>query len=190
MSQSLTQLAHELARNFIRAGDIVVDATAGNGHDTAFLANIVGEKGRVYAFDIQQNAIEATRQRLDKAGLLKNVSLVLDGHENMAHHIPTELNGTIAAVFFNLGYLPHGDHSIITRETTTLAALEQSAAILRHGGHLSILVYPGHPGGMKEAGVVRDWIQSQNDTGSFSFTHHGDPSQAIRPWLVIGSKKP
>ena len=58
-----TDLAHTILREAIRPGDTVIDATAGNGHDTVFLAEIVGSNGRVLAFDIQASAIEAARTR-------------------------------------------------------------------------------------------------------------------------------
>lgn len=46
----------ELLKMAAGEGDIVVDATMGNGHDTQFLAELVGENGHVYAFDIQESA--------------------------------------------------------------------------------------------------------------------------------------
>ena len=45
-------------------GETVVDATAGNGNDTQFLAELVGENGHVLAFDIQQAALDSTAERL------------------------------------------------------------------------------------------------------------------------------
>lgn len=51
-------------------GDVVIDATAGGGVDTLFLAKLVGPRGRVFAFDVQEEAILRTRARLTAAGAL------------------------------------------------------------------------------------------------------------------------
>jgi len=53
---SVLTMAHRLAAERIQPGDAVIDATVGNGVDTAFLAKAVGPKGVVYGFDIQQAA--------------------------------------------------------------------------------------------------------------------------------------
>ena len=44
----------------------MVDGTLGNGHDTVFLAKLVGPNGHVYGFDIQEQAIVSTKKRLDR----------------------------------------------------------------------------------------------------------------------------
>lgn len=103
--------AREVISKVVKKGDVAVDATAGNGLDTLFLAKLVGESGRVYAFDIQKEALENTRQRLQKEDLLSRVELIRAGHENMEEYVP----GHVSAVMFNLGYLPGGNHRVITR---------------------------------------------------------------------------
>ena len=40
--------ARILLEKAVSPGDIAIDATAGNGHDTLFLAKLVGENGHVY----------------------------------------------------------------------------------------------------------------------------------------------
>ena len=72
----------------VRPGDLCIDATAGNGYDTEFLCSLTGEKGRVLAFDIQEQALEQTRQRLERAGYAGRASLILRGHEHMADYAP------------------------------------------------------------------------------------------------------
>lgn len=141
---------------FLQPGDLAVDATCGNGHDTLLLANLVGPSGRVWAFDIQERAISATSQRLGQAGMAERVELILGGHESLADHLPTPVRGMI----FNLGYCPGGNRSIITREDTTRAALDQAQELLLPGGVLAITVYPGHDGGEKEEGMLREWSSS------------------------------
>jgi hypothetical protein len=58
---------------------------------------------------------------------------------------------------FNLGYLPGSDKNCITKSETTLPALAQSLEILKPGGLLSIMLYPGHAGGDTEASAVIAW---------------------------------
>jgi SAM-dependent methyltransferase len=149
--------SRELVRARVASGDWVVDATAGNGHDTLLLAQGVGATGRVFAFDIQPAALDATRTRLRDAGALEPCTLILDGHQHMARLLPTEARGSLAAIMFNLGWLPGQDKTCITRAETTLAALQVSIDWLRPGGLLTIVVYPSHDGGDDEASAVAKW---------------------------------
>ena len=157
-----TQLAHLAMRQFLRTGDRAVDATCGNGHDTLLLADLVGPTGRVWAFDIQEKAIQLTWQKLNKAGMDEWVELILAGHETMADHVPVP----VGAVIFNLGYRPGGDHDIITRPETTLPALEQALRLILPSGILAVTVYPGHRGGDHEERVISQW-SSALDQRSF-----------------------
>jgi SAM-dependent methyltransferase len=146
-------LSHLILRHYLREGDLGVDATCGNGHDTLLLAELVGSAGRVWAFDIQEQAINQTARRLADAGLAERVELLLGGHETLAEHV----SGELGAVVFNLGYLPGGDQAIITRPETTLAAFGQALGLLRPGGILAVSVYPGHDGGASERRTVDAW---------------------------------
>ena len=101
IKNSLKQ-SHQYIKACVNEGDTVVDATCGNGNDTVFLAQLVGERGRVFGFDIQDAAIENTAGKLEELKLLKRVTLIKDGHENMGNYV----NENIKAVMFNLGYLP------------------------------------------------------------------------------------
>jgi ubiquinone/menaquinone biosynthesis C-methylase UbiE len=65
---SLVQQAHQAVEAVLKPGDITIDATVGNGHDTLFLATRVGATGKVYGFDIQQEALDSAYQRLQQAG--------------------------------------------------------------------------------------------------------------------------
>lgn len=148
-------LAHQLMGNLIKPSDKVVDATLGNGHDALFLARLVGETGRVFGFDIQQESIESSTQRMMENGMT-NYEFYLTGHERMREVISQE-NLPLAAVMFNLGYLPHADKSIITKEQTTMIALESALYMLRVGGLISIMCYPGHEGGDSESLAISEW---------------------------------
>lgn len=151
-----TELAHFLLRQKLKSGDFVVDATVGNGHDTLFLAERVGTAGRVLGFDIQKAALT---QAAHLVGLLPQVTLVHAGHETLSEHFAADEE--VAAVMFNLGYLPGGPKEIITRAETTLAALEQALAHIREGGLITITLYCGHEGGESEAEAVRSFLQKQ-----------------------------
>lgn len=155
----LTQCAHERVAALLGEGDLAVDATAGNGHDTLFLARGVGGDGHVWAFDIQQQAIDACRTRLSEAGLAERVSLIRDGHQFMPQYLPETARGQIRVVMFNLGYLPGSDKAVTTTAETTLKALDAAAALLSREGLLSVLVYRGHDGGEQEAQAVAEWMR-------------------------------
>jgi predicted O-methyltransferase YrrM len=157
---SAVEFSHALLRERLFAGDVAVDATAGNGHDTHFLAQLTGEEGRVFAFDVQGEAITATRQLLERWGVPKSSwELIHAGHETLAEKIPQDLHGRIGGVLFNLGYLPGSDKSVITRAETTVMALRAALRLLRPGGIIVIVLYTGHAGGAEEAQAVRDWAQ-------------------------------
>ncbi|MCK4492535.1 MAG: class I SAM-dependent methyltransferase [Methylococcales bacterium] len=154
---SLSQQAHEILEKFLNKKDRVIDATCGNGYDSLFLSRQVSSLGRVYSFDVQQRAIEATFQRLQKENALAPLTLTLAGHEQMLDYIAKEDGGKIKAVMFNLGYLPCSDKQIMTTSKTTLAALNSAQSILAPSAIMTILVYSGHEGGSDECQAVQTW---------------------------------
>jgi predicted methyltransferase len=142
--------AKKLLEKAVKFGDIAVDATMGNGHDTLFLANLVGETGKVFGFDVQKEAVFATKDRLQQNGVADRAILLHKGHENLIHAISTEYHGKVTGAIFNLGYLPGSDKTIITRPNTTIAAVEQLLEIMANGGIIVLVIYHGHPGGDEE----------------------------------------
>lgn len=154
----LTEIAHAEVRKVLNAGDLALDATCGNGHDTLFLARLVGLAGTVWAMDRQAEAIARVRARLD-AESITHVQLLEGCHSRLGESLAPDAAGRIAAVMFNLGYLPSGDHAVVTRSATTIPALAAAATLLRRGGVLSVLAYTGHPGGEEEAEAVRSWTE-------------------------------
>jgi hypothetical protein len=157
---SLTDKAHAAIATVLTSGDIAIDATVGNGRDTEFLALAVGESGMVYGFDIQPQALASARERLAKAGLMRRVTLVEAGHEEMRGKLPMDVSGRVNAVMFNLGYLPGGSHSLTTMTATTLAALNAALEIIAPQGIVTVMCYPGHPEGAKECAGVENWASS------------------------------
>lgn len=182
-----TARAHRELAAVLRPGDLAIDATAGNGHDTVFLAERVGESGRVLAFDVQEQAIASAKARVDAAGLAERVEFFHASHSEISRHAPP---GSVAAVVFNLGYLPGSDHAVITLREETLAALSQSLEVLRSGGLLSVICYPGHPGGDEESRAVLAWSR-ELDAGSHAIEiFRREDTLRPAPFLVLVRKLP
>lgn len=156
----LTQQAQQIVGEVVQTGDTVIDATVGNGFDTSFLAEAVGPTGRVYGFDVQHQALQSTARRLDANGE-QNVTLLHHSHDQMKAFVPTT---EVAAVMFNLGYLPRSDHAVTTTAATTLPAIDQAIDLLRPGGVLSVLCYRGHDGGAEEYEAVRELLTGYEET--------------------------
>ena len=156
----ITQYCHERIEQMIREPILCIDATAGTGKDTAFLATLVGEKGRVISMDIQEMAIEQTKKRLAKEQLSDRVEVVLDSHAHMDRYAN---EGSVSLIMFNLGYLPGGDHNLSTKAETTIEALEKGLTLLRKGGMISLLIYSGGDSGFEEKNQVLAWLRELPD---------------------------
>jgi predicted methyltransferase len=152
--------AKNLLETAITPGDLVIDATLGNGHDTVFLAGLVGEQGHVYGFDIQEEAVINSQHLLEEANLIKRATLFKKGHEQISKCIPSAHHGKITAAIFNLGYLPGGDKSIVTKPATTISAIEQLLSIMSPGGMIVIVIYHGHPGGDIERDSLLQYVKT------------------------------
>lgn len=177
-------LAHLMLRHFVRSGAHVVDATCGNGNDTLLLAELVGPTGRVWAFDVQQEAMENTAAKLAANGLSERVTLVAHGHETLARQVNLALN----AVVFNLGYLPGGDRSIITRPETTGAALEQALELLAPGGVVALTIYPGHNGGDAERRLAEEWAATLHAPRFHAWRMGQISADDDAPYLILVQK--
>lgn len=156
MLKTAMRYSHELLSEVVVTGDHVVDATMGNGHDTLFLAQLVGENGKVDAFDIQEAALLATKEKLAPFPEKKVVHLHLDGHENVAEYLQEE---KIKAAIFNLGYLPKSDKQVITLPQTTKKALDALLAHLLPKGRIVVVCYYGHSGGQAELDAIKTYCQ-------------------------------
>ena len=150
-----TQMAHHLVGERLKEGQVAVDATAGNGNDTLFLARAVGASGTVYALDVQADALGSTAAALEEADVADRVRLVEACHSGLASIVPAEHHGEVAAAMFNLGYLPGGDHSVVTQPDSTVRAVQSALELLRSGGVLTVVGYPGHGGGAAETEAVK-----------------------------------
>ncbi|MEB4781334.1 class I SAM-dependent methyltransferase [Paenibacillus polymyxa] len=189
---SVLSYAHQLVAARVQPGDTAIDATVGTGADTLFLAKAAGKRGRVYGFDIQQAALDYARRRLeeDTSSSLAEVSLLLQGHEQMREAVPDLLHGKVAAVMFNLGYLPSegADLTVITHTDSTLVALEAALHLLRPRGILTAVLYPGHAGGREEAEAVLQWASALPVSSGQSIIYRQLQRDAS-PYVVAVEKK-
>lgn len=186
---SLVHQAQQWIKPVLYEGALAIDATVGNGHDTLFLAQQVGKIGLVYGFDLQETALVATRSRLQQVGQFDQVRLFLQSHAVMAEYIPSLQHGQIAAIMFNLGYLPGSNKQLITQSDSTLAALNGAVNLLMQGGRLSVLAYPGHVGGDRETRVVQAWC-AMLATEHFSWDiHYGRVPSDTAPRLLAITKR-
>jgi hypothetical protein len=157
---SLLDTAHGVVREYIRPGDLAVDATLGNGHDALFLAQCVGPAGHVFGFDIQQQALGNSYQRLLDHDLQNRATFYLASHAEMSARLPSRCHGRLRAVMFNLGYLPGADKALITQTESTLTALHAACELLAEFAAITVLAYPGHIGGDRETEALARWCGS------------------------------
>ncbi len=149
----LLTLQKSFILSHLKEGDTCADFTMGNGHDTLFLSTTVGEKGKVYAFDIQQSALESTRARLEAEGAPKNYTLIRDSHSNLGLYIKEK----IKAGMFNLGYLPgSGNKALTTMRETTIPAVMGAIDLLDAKSILLVAIYPGHEEGDAEGKALEE----------------------------------
>jgi ubiquinone/menaquinone biosynthesis C-methylase UbiE len=161
----LTDLAHDYLSAQLHPGDRALDATAGNGHDSAYMAKLVGPEGHVLAIDIQEAAINSTRERLEAADCLTQSELLVADHAQALQSLCSKYAQTISAITFNLGYLPGSDKRIQTEPESTLDALRAASELLKPDGLLLVTAYRGHDGGQTEAGVVAEWMRKMDSRG-------------------------
>ena len=185
----LTEQVHLFLKSFLKKGDAVIDATMGKGYDTRFLAECVGTKGRVIAVDIQQDAIEHTRERLEAVGFLdqidQSIRLCHASHEQLDSLIPQGQVGQIHAIVYNLGYLPGTVKSITTQAQSTLRSLQSAIKCLQRGGIISVLIYTGHNTGLDEYKAIVRWADSLGSEARAHWKSGFDEARRPPVWLLI-----
>ena len=178
--------AKEIMEDALFSGAFAIDSTMGNGYDTLWLCELVGESGKVYAFDVQQEAVNNTAKRLEDAGVRERASLFCMGHERMLEAVEEPVD----AVLFNLGWLPGAEHGVTTRTETTLKAVEAALTLLKEEAVMTICIYPGHEEGARELQMLMDWAAKLDDKRYDAVIKHyvnqpNDPPQM----LAIRKKK-
>lgn len=181
----ITEVNKIFLDKIIQKGDVVIDATMGNGYDTIYLGNLVGENGKVYAFDVQEEAIKSTKKKVERDNMTERVELILDGHQNLDKYVKEE----VSCVVFNLGYLPRAKHVVITKPDTTLEAIKKSLNLLKPNGVISIAAYIGHEGGLEEKNYICEYLDNLNQN-EFNVLHMQFTNQINNPpQLILIEKK-
>ena len=190
----ITHWCHVALAEILSSGDLAVDLTVGNGNDTLFLYNIVGPEGNVVGFDIQMVALESTRSFLESSDARVKIHpegsfpepLDSGTHLFQADHVRfTEfLHGSPKAVIANLGYLPGGDHGVVTQTPTTIAALAGALEKLLPGGRLAVVCYVEHAGGREEAEAVEKLFADQAGN-RFHVLRINNSLAAKSPFLLV-----
>lgn len=181
----ITEVNKIFLEKIIEKGHVVIDATMGNGYDTVYLGNLVGENGKVYAFDVQEEALTSTRKKVVRDNMEDRIELILDGHENLDKYVKEE----VSCVVFNLGYLPRAKHMVITKPDTTLEAIKKSLELLKPNGIISIAAYIGHEGGLDEKNYICEYLDNL-DQRQYNVLHMEFTNQINNPpQLILVEKK-
>jgi len=188
--QSHIDLAQSYWSKLVKSGDIVIDATCGNGHDTLLLARLAltADSGYLYGFDIQKEAIDSTRENLQSQlslPLLERVFLHQRSHSNLVDALPSGCRPKL--IVYNLGYLPGGDKAMTTMLDTTLQSIQQAQALIANGGAISITCYPGHLEGLQEESALME-IVCQLPAATWSCCHHRWLNRKNAPSLLLIQK--
>lgn len=176
-----TSLAHKIVEKVVVDGDVVVDATLGNGNDSLFLSSLT-INGMVYSFEVQKSAVDRFNKIIDEEGI-KNIKVINDGHQNMDLYIDKK----VKAIMFNLGYLPGSDKSVTTKSDTTLEAVKKGLKLLVPGGVMTIAVYVGHLEGQREAEDLLKEI-TELDSKQFSVMNINFINRKNAPFLLVIEK--
>lgn len=180
----ITEWYSHFLKEHVAEGDFCIDATAGNGHDTELLCRLTGPSGKVLAFDIQKQALLSTSQRLEQSGLSDRAELILDSHVNLRSYADPE---SVSCIVFNFGYLPSGDHTIATRASTSIPAVEAALSLLKPHGLLSLCIYSGGDTGFEERDALLTYLK-QLDSRKYLViltSYYNRPNNPPIPVLVI-----
>lgn len=187
--QSHLDLAHSYWRRLLKPGDMVIDATCGNGHDTLMLAQIAltDDSGLVFAIDIQEKAIKNTQALLKNhlsVSRYNRVHLIQESHEKFPTIIEQH---SIRLIVYNLGYLPGTNKTMTTMTNITIKSLKEALGKIQEGGAISIACYPGHKEGAIEESAILDWARAL-DPCTWSVCHHRWLNRNLHPSLILIQK--
>lgn len=181
----LTKLAQQLISDKLDSITFGIDATCGNGNDTLFLAGICDSDGMIFSFDIQEEALAKAETLLAENDITQSVMLLNSGHENMEKIIKPRVD----VVMFNLGFLPKSESQICTKPETTNPALKSASKLVRAGGIITVLCYPGTDEGKVETNEVKIWLDGLNNN-EFSVSEYlSENPDETTPLLYLLVKK-
>lgn len=178
--EKVIEFAHNIIKNKVENTDICIDMTIGNGKDTLFLCSLAQF---VYGFDIQSKAILNT-EKLLRDNHLNNFQLWMTSHENIDQFVHEK----VKAIVYNLGYLPTGDKSITTLTNSTMISLKKSLLLLKTGGIIVLVVYPGHLEGKKESDALLAYVNTL-DQKEFDVIQYQFLNQIHQPPYVIAIER-
>lgn len=182
--QNALKISHYIMKLNLQMGDVAVDGTMGKGRDTLFLRSLVGSLGKVYAFDIQEEAIVQTSALLKEHGMEENVVLIHDSHERILDYVHQPIKGAM----FNLGYLPGGDHRITTKAPSTVKAVQSCMDLLLPGGLITVCIYYGHLEGEIERQSILSFCETL-DPKQFTVIRTEFINQPNKPPILITIQK-
>ena len=137
---------------------LCIDATCGNGGDTAFLCGITAPEGKVVGFDVQEAAIASTRKHLEQLGVpAARYELHCQSHADLLQIVQP---GTADAVMFNFGWLPGADHAVFSTAQSSIPALQAALEAVRPGGVVSAILYSGQVIGTDEKQTVLEYLRA------------------------------
>ena len=187
---AITSIAHWYLRNLLPQNARVVDATCGNGHDSALLAELVAPNGFLLSIDIQPEAIQTTSQRLSNTNVPPAAwTCMRADHRDLPLILPPQLQSGLDAVVFNLGYLPGGQKTITTARSS-LDALKRTLPLLKPHGFLVITSYPGFEEGLAEHDAIAEWLHQKASSGH-DLHHLVSEGRQQRPpelWILSNGK--
>lgn len=186
MLKRAVPFSHQLLKDSVSPGDTVIDGTAGNGNDTVLLATLVGKTGRVIGFDIQEEAIRKTEEKLLLTGLAEQVQLHLESHASAVTYLGE--NEQVGGAIYNLGYLPGGDKSITTEKDSTIKSISSLLPRLRKGSLVVVVVYSGHPQGSEEKDALLEYMAGLNQK-EYSVLKYQFINQRNNPPFVVAVER-
>ena len=172
------EFSHWIIDNYLDEYNVLVDATCGNGYDTLFLSSKISQKGKIYAFDIQKDAIESTKSKFKEKKT--NIEFINDGHENLDKYINEDIN----CIIYNLGYLPGSNKKVVTEKETTIKSLKIALELLANNGLIVLVIYSEHEGGRKEKNAVLKF-SSNLDYKKYNVLHYNFINQKMNPPEVV-----
>jgi len=183
-----TPFVQHILRKHIQSHARVIDATVGNGHDTAFIATSLSHAGKLFGFDIQQRAIDNTTARLEQLAPSCSMTFFQQSHATMLPTLNDYVN-KIDCIVFNLGYLPHADETITTNVDTTYSALLQALVLLKQKGIVVLVTYPGHEEGNREHEALERLLAKANPTHYFITTYQQVNNRGNPPNVFLIEKR-
>lgn len=155
-------LAHAYWRSHLKPGDLAIDATCGNGHDTHALAKLLlsHPESLLIGLDIQSSALQKTEQLLKQSIPEEHLKKALFQRRCHSEIDQVPIPHPPSLIVYNLGYLPGGDKSVTTQTASTMASIQKAIRLIGERGALSITCYPGHPEGKREEEELLLWAES------------------------------